>query len=242
MNNPGMQRRLANQRELDSENLWSLQIEADAEIGGRTFPTITIANQITHELDRLDVLMLRGLEVGPYLKNPVVGYNHGHGFGGDSISTPIARTVSLSLVNDTALRASWEWVPENLDANADRVRKLWDARFIHAASIWYRPDYKSAEIVPGREDDFWPPLIFHRSLMKEWCLCYVPADSYSVRNNASRNASRRARQRGRHRLGRRELANQADVPLEVIVPVNDLANRLNELQQHTDALLKKLKG
>lgn len=241
MNNPGMQRRLANQSDFGGDNLWSLQIESDAEIGGRTFPTITIANQITHELDKLDVLMLRGLEIGPYLKNPVVGYNHGFG-NGDSISTPVARTVSLSLVNEIALRASWEWVPDGLDVNADRVRKLWEARFIHAASIWYRPDYKSAEIVPGHESDFWPPVIFHRSLMKEWCFCYVPEDSFAVRNNASRNAARRARQRGRHRLSRRELANQANVPQQLVIPIGDLSQRLSMLKEDTDDLLKKLKG
>lgn len=243
-NVPGFQRRLQKRDDYDTDVAWSLEIEAAARIGEVEYPTITIANQITHELDRLDVLMMGGLEFGPYLKNPVVGYNHGFG-NGDQISIPIGRTVQLALVNDTKLRASWEWIPEKIDERVDRVRRLWDARFIHAASIWYKPDWKSAEVVPGHEEDFWPPLIFHRSLMKEWALVYVPADSLSVRNsarnNSVRNRERRLRQRQRHRLEKRESGNRPDV-LQTLVPIADLSSRLAALQQETDKLLTQLRG
>lgn len=202
-------------------------------------PSITIAHQETLEVDDLDTLVMSGLDIDHYLKgNPVVGYNHGGGWGGDAISVPIGRTVSLSLIDGNKLRATWEWVPEGLDAAADRIHKLWDAKFIHAASIWYRPEWRSAEIKPGHEDDFWPPLIFNRSIMKEWCLCYVPKDSLAVRNHLAKNRQRHQRQRARRRL----LQRNSNEVLQTVVPLSAIGDQLTSLKQEISSLMLQLKG
>lgn len=206
---------------------------------------ILISTQQNDPADGLDELVATGGEVESYLQgNPVVGYNHGHG----RISTPIGRTTELVIRAGFGIEAAWEWPPWDMDEDADKIHRLWDGRFIHAASIWYT--IVSARVKDGHEKEWWPPLIIDKWKMREWALVYVPADSQAHRQRdrellrmvMPRSDRRKLEQRARRRVNpdgtvaAEARSVQAIVPLEMTT----LAMRLAELQGMTRSFLKSL--
>lgn len=206
---------------------------------------ILISTQVTDPADGLDELVATGGEVESYLQgNPVVGYNHAYG----KISTPIGRTVELIIRADFGIEAAWEWPPWEMDEDADKIHRLWDGRFIHAASIWYT--IVSARIKPGHEKEWWPPLVIDKWKMREWALVYVPADSQAHRQRnrelmrmiMPREERRKLEQRERRRMNLDGTVAAEARSVQMIVPldVTPLAMALAELKGMTRGFLNSL--
>lgn len=164
---------------------------------------IIISTEMNDPRDNLDQLVASGVQIDGYMKNPVVGWKHGRG----EIDTPIGRTEEIIIRSGFGIEAMWEWTPWEMSDDADKIHRLWDGRFIHAASIWFT--ILEARIKDGYEKQFWPPLVIMSSVMREWGLVYVPADSQAHRERdrelfrmvMPRHERRRLEQRGRRRLG-----------------------------------------
>ena len=149
--------------------------------GGKEADEIWISTQ---EEDREgDVLISTGARLDNYWKNPVLGWNHGRG----SIDFPIGRVTNVEIVSGRGLFARWEWPPwkfenpkEGVEA-VDDIHRLWNGRFINAASVWFR--ILKADPKEGHENDWWPPLIVHEWELMEAALVYVPANQSAVRRS-----------------------------------------------------------
>ena len=141
----------------------------------------------TEEPDRIgDIVVATGMQFEDYWGNPVVGWNHGQ----DDISHPIAKTIELSVLPGRGVRAKFVWPPWHFENPkegvevVDDIHKLWDGRFINAASIWFQ--ILEADPVEGYEDYWWPPLKIHSSKLMEWALVYVPMNAGAVRRALKR--------------------------------------------------------
>ena len=105
---------------------------------------------------------LTRLQFSQYERNPIVRWNHGHTNEG----LPIARTNKIYRRADGAIRAQFEFLPN--DVFASRVKNAWDKGFIRAASITWTTPVNEAEA---------PQL-------REWSLVDIPADADAVRSLA----------------------------------------------------------
>jgi len=149
--------------------------------GGKEADEIWISTQ---EEDREgDVLIATGARLDNFWKNPVLGWNHGRG----SIDFPIGRVTDVEIVAGKGLAARWVWPPwkfenpkEGVEA-IDDIHRLWNGRFINAASVWFR--ILKADAKEGHENDWWPPLIIHEWELMEAALVYVPANQSAVRRS-----------------------------------------------------------
>ncbi|TVL98682.1 MAG: hypothetical protein CV087_20855 [Candidatus Brocadia sp. WS118] len=149
--------------------------------GGKEADEIWITTQ---EEDREgDTIVATGVRLDNYWKNPVLGWNHGMG----SIDFPIGRVTDIETVAGVGLAARWVWPPWKFDnpkegvEAVDDIHRLWNGRFINAASIWFR--IIAADPKEGHENDWWPPLIIHESELLEAALVYVPANQSAVRRS-----------------------------------------------------------
>jgi hypothetical protein len=149
--------------------------------GGQEADEIWISTQ---EEDRDgDVLVSTGARLDNYWKNPVFGWNHGL----KSIDFPIGRVTNIEIISGKGLSARWIWPPwkfENPKEGVERVddiHRLWNGRFINAASVWFR--IINADPREGHEDDWFPPLIIHEWELMEAALVYVGANQSAVRRS-----------------------------------------------------------
>jgi HK97 family phage prohead protease len=125
-------------------------------------PEMTIS---TRSLDRDgDRVMPEGADLGHFQRNPVLLWAHRHA------DPPIGRVTQITREAD-GLRARWVWAEG--DSFADRIRRLWDGGFIHAASIGFRPIESESNKEGGRNFTRWELL--------ELSLCNVPANAEAVR-------------------------------------------------------------
>ncbi len=200
---------------------------------------ITISTEVNDPRDSLDQLIATGIQVDAYMKNPVVGYNHGFG----NIKTPIGRNEEIIIRFGYGIDAVWEWPPWEMDADADKVHRLWDGRFLHAASIWFT--ILEARVKEGHEKEWWPPLVITASVMREWALVYVPADSQAHRDRelfrmiVPRGERRRLEQRERRRVNFDGTVADHARSVELIVPleVDAIAGDLGCLRGITKSFL-----
>ena len=122
-------------------------------------------------------LILKGMSVSDYRKNPTVQWAHdtaGHTASG---GLPIARTLKL----DKGLeRIVADFTFLQGDPFASRVENAWDQGFIRSASLSWLP--KESERIEGEPDDWfgngWRDT---KSELLEWSLVAVPADPGALR-------------------------------------------------------------
>ena len=108
-----------------------------------------------------DFVNLARMRVDRYMDNPVVKWLHGKG----GITTPIGRTTNLNWVNREK-SADWEFAPG--DADAAKIKNLYDRGFIRAASIGW------VDLPPG------DPM--YDTELIEWSLADIPGDPDAVRS------------------------------------------------------------
>lgn len=221
--------------------------------GGKEADEIWISTQ---EEDREgDILIAAGARLDNYWKNPVLGWNHGRG----SIDFPIGRITNVEIISGRGLFARWEWPPwkfenpkEGVEA-VDDIHRLWNGRFINAASVWFR--ILKADPKEGHENDWWPPLIVHEWELMEAALVYVPANQSAVRRSLKaigeseylRRVKRKFRQKwGDHgeRLTAAESrpsGNAVKTPVRnIIIPINMELVRLDEKLNHLNTAVETL--
>ena len=86
----------------------------------------------TAEVDRVgEIVVQEGLDLGPYLDNPVVLWQH-------DPEQPIARAVSVELV-DGCVMALVQFPPEGVSCKADEVYGLVKAGILNTVSIGFDP-------------------------------------------------------------------------------------------------------
>lgn len=120
-------------------------------------------------------LVLDGLGVGNYMRNPVVLWAHDMKGQTESGGLPIGRTNRMH--NDgNRLEVDFEFLAD--DPFAARVNNAWDKGFLKAASVSWLP-LESEEAEAGQQRDI-------RSDLLEWSLVSVPSDPDAVRNAHSR--------------------------------------------------------
>ena len=87
----------------------------------------------TGSVDRdRDVLKVAGWDFENYLKNPVVLWAHSYSM------LPVGKTESI-VKRATALRATAEFAPEELNPFAEFVFRMIDGGYLHACSVGFRP-------------------------------------------------------------------------------------------------------
>ena len=200
---------------------------------------ITIATEVNDPRDDLDQLVASGVQIDSYMKNPVVGYNHNMG----KIQTPIGRTEEIVIRSGHGLEAVWTWPAWEMDEDADKVHRLWDGRFLHAASIWFT--ILEARVKEGHEKEWWPPLVITSSVMREWALVYVPADSQAHRDRElfrmiiPRAERRKIEQRVRRRMNQDGTVAEHARSIELVVPldVSTMTSSLGRLRGMTSSIL-----
>jgi HK97 family phage prohead protease len=93
-------------------------------------------------LDRQgDRVLLSGLDLRPFLKNPALLWAHNYH------EIPIGSVTRLTRDGDRALHAQWKWLDG--DAFTDRVKNAWSQGVIRASSIGFRPLQVVANEVGG---------------------------------------------------------------------------------------------
>jgi len=87
------------------------------------------------------ILVADGGDFSRYENNPVVLWNHAMSMSmcGNSFDRPIARTENLQVEKSSGIDAEFVWPKRGDDSDVDKIHNLWDARFIHAASIRFIP-------------------------------------------------------------------------------------------------------
>lgn len=126
----------------------------------------------TENIDRQgDIVRASGGQFENYLKNPVVLLGH------DYHDLPIAKTIELSVVPGSGIRAKFQFPASGLYEKADTTRKLWDAGFLNAASIGFSP-LKSINLDPNRP---WGPQDYVEWELLEWSIVTVPANQDALR-------------------------------------------------------------
>jgi hypothetical protein len=223
--------------------------------GGQESDEIWISTQ---EEDRDgDTLIATGARLDNYWKNPVFGWNHGL----KSIDFPIGRVTNIEVISGKGLAARWIWPPwkfenpkEGVEA-IDDIHRLWNGRFINAASIWFR--IINADPKEGFEDDWWPPLMIHEWELMEAALVYVPANQSAVRRSMKAIGEieylRRVKRKFRQKWGENgeRLAAESPVSREdavkdtvrnVIIPINPELVRLDEKLDRLNLVCNNLKG
>jgi hypothetical protein len=223
--------------------------------GGQESDEIWISTQ---EEDRDgDVLVSTGARLDNYWKNPVFGWNHGL----KSIDFPIGRVTNIEVIAGVGLAARWIWPPwkfENPKEGVERIddiHRLWNGRFINAASVWFR--IINADPREGHEDDWFPPLIVHEWELMEAALVYVGANQSAVRRSMKAIGEieylRRVKRKFRQKWGEsgERLAAESPVSREdavkdtvrnVIIPINPELVRLDEKLNQLNFVMKNLKG
>jgi len=222
--------------------------------GGRESDEIWISTQ---EEDRQgDTLISTGARLDNYWKNPVMGWNHGMG----SIDFPIGRVTDIEIISGRGLSARWEWPPwkfenpkEGIEA-VDDIHRLWNGRFINAASVWFR--IIKADPKEGHENDWWPPLVVHEWELMEAALVYVPANQSAVRRSMKAIGEaeylRRVKRKFRQRMGNRGEQLEAAEPQRknadagqqvrnVVIPVNPELVRLDEKLNQLNLTMQNFK-
>jgi hypothetical protein len=228
----------------------------DVMSDGREVNEVWISTQEKETRGNGDIVVATGVDFSEYMKNPVVGWNHGLG----SIDFPIARSTSLEVVAGVGIAAKFEWPPWKwadpklgID-DVDDIHRLWAGRFINAASVWIR--ILAADPQEGFEDSWWPPLIIHKCLLLEWALVYVPMNQGALRRSLKHVAAAkyldRAFQRERFRVKRIDVNQRqvSDPPAvhNVVIPISPVASDVEidwselfaPLKRETNQFLEKM--
>lgn len=124
-------------------------------------------------------LILEGMELANYLKNPVVLWAHDSTGHTEAAGLPIGRTTRLEKT-DGKLTADFEFLPD--DPFASRVKNAWDKGFINAASVSWMP-IETEDTHSKDEGAKWRDV---KSELLEWSLVAVPADPDALRDVALR--------------------------------------------------------
>lgn len=97
----------------------------------------------TASVDRMgDVIRQDGWQLDNYKKNPVVLFGHDH-------EKPIGRAHNVR-VDGGALKADFEFMPEEVDPFAAKIGRMVKAGFLNAVSVGFRP-LESKPIKSGYE-------------------------------------------------------------------------------------------
>jgi len=102
--------------------------------------TVKAVDELTYEatittgaVDRDgQIVRPEGLDIGNYMKNPVVMYGH------DYTQLPVAKSLAVRPEGDT-LVARFQFPPEGTYEFADTVRRMWAGGFLNATSIGFMP-------------------------------------------------------------------------------------------------------
>ena len=241
--------------EVGGENGLSVQRKAvEIRDDGSESNEVWISTQEKESRGNGDVVVATGVDFSEYLKNPVVGWNHGLG----KIDFPIAKTTALEVVAGVGIAAKFDWpVWKHVDPKmgveqVDDIHRLWAGHFINAASVWIR--ILAADPQEGYEDSWWPPLMIHKCLLLEWALVYVPMNQGALRRSLKHVAAAkyldRAFRRERDKQKRLDViksgaSGAADV--NVVIPVSpsteveiDWSQIFQPLAAETNQFLEKM--
>lgn len=152
----------------------AIQGQATADDDGVYGVTI-YANTVARSPVELD---LDGMSFENYQRNPVVLFAHDSIGVTPSGGLPIGRTIELTKNDKGEIRARFQF---SNDAFAQRVKALWDAGFIRAASVAWHP-LESTEKTEDKRS-WWKDI---KSDVLEWSIVSVPADPGALREMASR--------------------------------------------------------
>lgn len=120
----------------------------------------------TEEVDRDgDIVRAAGLDLAAYKQNPVVLYAH------DSHEVPVGRAVEVVAEPGIGVRAQWRWNAS--DPLGGRVKQAWDAGFLNATSIGFRPIRYTENKHGG--------LTFQEAELYEFSVVPVPANAGALR-------------------------------------------------------------
>lgn len=113
----------------------------------------------TEAVDRdKDIIKLSAWNLREYEKNPVVLASHAHQ------RLPVGRSVSIG-VRGESLKATVEFPPKGISADADQVHDLVDLGYLKAASVGFR--------VEDSEPNGWGGMLIKKATLLEWSICSI---------------------------------------------------------------------
>lgn len=119
-----------------------------------------------------DIVVASGMRAEAFMANPVVLYAH------DSRQPPVAKALEVAIVPG-GVKSTFQFAHQGLSARADEIHRLWAAGFLNATSIGFLPI--KSEALPGRDDDWWPPMKFLEWELVEFSIVPVPANREALR-------------------------------------------------------------
>ncbi len=113
----------------------------------------------TETVDRdKDIIKLSAWNLREYEKNPVVLASHAHQ------RLPVGRSVSIG-VRGNSLKATVEFPPKGISADADQVHDLVDLGYLKAASVGFRADDSEPNGLGG--------MTIKKATLLEWSICAI---------------------------------------------------------------------
>src|SRR4030067_3046248 len=141
-----------------------------------------------------DIILSLGVDIGAYLKNPVVLYAH------DYWDMPVAKTLAIGKQPGAGLKAGFQLPEWGASEKADTVHKLWGGCFLNAASIGFIPK-KWENRKDDKGEDLARGLVYHEVEMLEFSIVPVPANQAALRLAAKAVGPKRGAKARRGRLG-----------------------------------------
>ena len=112
-----------------------------------------------------EIVVSTGIDVGNYMKNPVVLFAH------DYASPPVAKALSLTTTAE-GITARFIFPEKGISQRADEIHAFWDAHFLNAVSIGFIPQEWA--------QDATDPTITKAELL-EFSIVPVPANQEALR-------------------------------------------------------------
>ena len=112
-----------------------------------------------------EVVISTGLDVGNYMRNPIVLFAH------DYSAPPVAKALSITTSTE-GVTARFVFPEKGVSTRADEIHALWDAHFLNAVSIGFIPQ----EWADGADN----PTITKAELL-EFSIVPVPANQEALR-------------------------------------------------------------
>jgi HK97 family phage prohead protease len=128
----------------------------------------------TEDVDRMgDIVRADGAKIDSFMKNPVVLWAHDYG------APPVAKAVSIEIIPQKGIKATFQFPEWAVNPQADIVRRLWAGGFLNATSIGFIP-IKASNLIDG-DTNPWGPKDFLEWEMLEFSIVPVPANQNALR-------------------------------------------------------------
>ena len=129
---------------------------------------------------RGDVVVVSGMDVSAFKRNPIVQLEHGYG----DARLPIARATDIQFGKDANGDAviDAEYVFDMGDPIAREVERKWSAGFLNAVSVGF--NVLKAELIDPKDDSWFAPLRFTQTELIEFSIVNIGADATALRQQS----------------------------------------------------------